>query len=647
MNNLVNAPEALLLSMLLSLTIGIVLIAWGKKIPQSGVWLGWFALIALLTGLISSGQVFVEEGWKPRQWLRGWIWPHDQVGAITIGILEDAMGLCMATLFVLVSMVLLANRSILQKEARPDRFYSALVISVSGALLSWLSGTPWTAFIGLALCVFGGFVCMGSRWTLEKEARIASRYGAERAWGLGLAILGACGLAVSRSALVWENDTIWLIPATVSLVDQAGTGFLVLGLMIQLQPFPLSGWVISPSEVPVPWRILLAQVFPAGAAFAVLIRLDPELRAIGVYPGLGWVHLGSVVFAVASGVTQASWRLGLGAWISSGFSLAAAALAFSGPWAALSLLIGTSLAALALASSGLILELSGGTGVSGRKKALWAKATCFSAAAAGTGVLGFVPAGGWVHWLAQMWSDPTHVAALSLVLYLSTVLGWKLAWNIARSKHNPQTTWYSVLSALFCIVLSLGVIWNGAITAAPLSSDGGEQILPSLLDFFFRETRDKPSEEAVIGAFWVFNANVVLGVATAYWVARKREPLRSKTPAMQRITAFLSSSYGIDALLGRVIYEIGRIGAWTQELLDQRIWGKWIPQWMNQGIRYTASSATRIDRRFSWGLEKSVQHAVEVPAKMLQLIQSGDLQWYLFIAISAGLAVLVHFFLND
>jgi hypothetical protein len=39
----------------------------------------------------------------------------------------------------------------------------------------------------------------------------------------------------------------------------------------------------------------------------------------------------------------------------------------------------------------------------------------------------------------------------------------------------------------------------------------------------------------------------------------------------------------------------------------------------------------------------ALRRGVEIPGKLLQLVQNGDVQWYLFFAMSCALAILIHF----
>src|SRR5690606_33852073 len=101
--------------------------------------------------------------------------------------------------------------------------------------------------------------------------------------------------------------------------------------------------------------------------------------------------------------------------------------------------------------------------------------------------------------------------------------------------------------------------------------------------------------------------------------------------------------YGADRASAAVLALLGKSGASIQRWIDVKIWQEGIP-----GALYWMLS--RVTRAFAWfdgrlirAVDAGVRRSTEGPAKLLQLIQSGELQWYLFFAIGSGFAVLLHF----
>ena len=64
---------------------------------------------------------------------------------------------------------------------------------------------------------------------------------------------------------------------------------------------------------------------------------------------------------------------------------------------------------------------------------------------------------------------------------------------------------------------------------------------------------------------------------------------------------------------------------------------------IERALRFPARWLDIADREIYAREESLLRKWVEVPAKALQLIQNGDLQWYLVFGIGMMIALLVHF----
>jgi hypothetical protein len=50
-----------------------------------------------------------------------------------------------------------------------------------------------------------------------------------------------------------------------------------------------------------------------------------------------------------------------------------------------------------------------------------------------------------------------------------------------------------------------------------------------------------------------------------------------------------------------------------------------------------------LDTELSERLVKFLRNGIDIPAKALQLLQNGDVQWYLLFALASGIAIFFHF----
>lgn len=632
-------PGWLIIALVFMFFTGLICLTWGRRLPRNGDWLVGIGAIGLLTVAALASSSYFEDPSAPKTWIRNWIPPRGELGAVNVGILHDSLGLAIMALASGLAAISLTARRLLGNEVRPERLFAAAAFSTTGVVLSWVSVTPWLAFTGIAMSVFGGFIAMGTEWEHEPEAAIAARFARERIWGLALTLFGASILASNGAALNWAEQQAWAQDSA----NTFGAITLAIGLFVQLQPFPFLGWNVMASRSNPTGRIIYAQIYTALAAFAIFTRFDAQFRAVGVFPVLGWAALASSALTVLSGMLQTQWKMSLGMWISSAFALATAVLAFSGPWAAASLFIGTSLAGVAISLFGATLEGTGEAPRGSNQRATAAKFGAILAAAAGTGMVGFVVCGGSIRWLAGALDNPTLITASAFVLFIGALLAWKTVWMLVKEHPSTEAGWAAVLTPYLVTILSLGVIWNGTLTGGALP-DTQDQVSTSALSAFFGQPAGTLNQDTFFSASWIHWGAFLLAIITAYWTtARKQNSWAALHGAAPKVSHFFASGYGIDRLTGRILFGLSWLGSAIQSAVETKTWGQWLPQGISWVIHRIARGTSVADTVLTRQLDLALRRGTEVPAKMLQMIQSGDVQWYLFFAVGSGIAILVHF----
>ena len=620
--------------------------AVGKHLPKQGGWLVSGALALLIGGAAFAGSVLMSEGTPAKAWIVAWIWPRDEMGAIRIGILQDSMGLVMTSVSAMVSSVLMLDAGLLTKNTRGERLYAALTFSTCGVTLAWVSLTPWIAFFGIALAVVGGVVAFGSRWDVDYEAEVAIRFAYERFGGLLLIVIGTCILVASGASMEWLADNGSSATAGgANFGKQLGAFLLVTGLFVQLQPFPLLGWLICKSEVPSFLRVLLTQVFPAWAAFAVLVRLHPQLTELGVFPDFGWYALASSLLALFCAFFQTDSRRALVLWLSAGFSTSTAILAFTGPWGAMASLLGVSLGGSAFCGWSAAFDNEGNATASNRKRASWSKAGTVLSVCAATGFIGFVSASAGFQWVAGSWDRPEILVSFVATILLSTVLGWKLAFDMILGKVAIEVPWISVLSPFVLVFLALGFFWTGTASGHVIPGNPDE-IFPSVLNLFFGAQAGKiTNESAAISSSVVYWSTWIFGFGIGLWLAKARnEPMLAAYRALPKFSKFVATGYGIEDRVSQLYRWTRILGSSLEWLIDKKLWNEWVPNALAQGITWGSTGWLVFEARVSDRGRVILARFINVPAKMLQLIQSGDVQWYIFFAMSSLLVMMVHFY---
>ncbi|MFZ9595166.1 MAG: hypothetical protein ACO3A2_03725 [Bdellovibrionia bacterium] len=642
-----NPLTLLTLCTLFVLLIGMVSFIWGKHLPGKGLWLSWLAMVIFVAGLGIDCGLFFNEPFEAKSWSVGWIGSRQDLGAITIGVFQDALAIAMSFLAALVAITLIVDRADLPSQWDRNKSYGPLIVSMAGVALSWNSMTPWMALGGLMFVILGGFLLGGVAGDSNQEAKSASRFLMERVFGFLLSFLGSCVLAVSRPALTLDQPLSWLSSGGNPASTWVGSFLLVFGLFLQAQPFPFLGWVVLSSELSPPFRILLNQIFPAWSAFALLVRLEPFLTGLGLFPHLGWFALASSILTVFVGLFQNQWRQGLGLWLSSGFSLSFALLAFSGPLAAMSLLLGVSLGALILSKAAVGLSEENSKNPLQKNQGFWTRFVIILGASAGSGMMGFVSAVGGVRGLADALNFPGLITLFVVAIFLFGLLCWKVAWTLTRLKRVSDASWLSIFLPFFWAVLAMGWVWTGLISG-DLLLGGADRLIPSLFSYFFnsQELEVIPSPE-LISASGIYWGALGFSMATAFWTAgRKEDRWLNLARVMPKTTRFIASGYGVDQLVHRMLCVIISLGQFSERMIDQRVWSLWIPRGLSGGVLKVSRWADRLDLAISFYLGRLLRLSVELPAKALQRVHTGDLRWYLFFALTSGLVLLSYFLKN-
>jgi hypothetical protein len=574
-------------------------------------------------------------------WGRGWIGQHDLPGAITVGILEDSLGLVLSGFVAVLTLCFLGFTELISSENRPNRVYVGGLLSVAGVSLAWLSSTPWLSLLGVGISTLSGFVALGTL-SNEESAEKISQFGRERTFGLVLAVLGAAVLAGQRIALTLDHGFSLPAQNLGSFFDWAGGALLVLGLYLHLQPFPFLGWLAESSEEPSAASILINQVFPAVGAFAILIRFEPELRSIGLLPIVGGYALVSSFLAVCSGLAQSGWKKPLSLWVSASFSMAFAALCWAGPSAAVLILIAASIAGLGLACLGRMKDL-------GFRSGAVQTAIIMMALAAG-GLPGFVGLGGYIRLLVFSASDPARVSAAAVVLLGVFLLLWKVSWAILRTTEKVESPEKktAIIPAYVLVILALGVLWTGALSGGVVPHDP-DHVMPSWLNLsmtqaFGSSPADWADDAGANLGVGLYGAIAALAAILSFWLCGRQDDLwLGLFGKSEKVSAFFRSGYRLDRTGAKFVRVLNLSGGWIESFVGERLGARWIPQALAASVRVPAVWLDRVNVRVHEQSGTALQRAIEVPGKLLQLIQNGNVQWYLFFALSCTFAILIHF----
>ena len=619
------SPQMLFLGTFAAFLVGLAGMFWGRRLPREGDWLIGLGLLPLLLVAILSWMDYLQGNLQPVPWLRGWIAPRVEQRAVHVGILQDFAGLTMALLAVVMGLFYLINRVARGNPRGSD--FAAAALGVSGVALAWMALTPWLAYIGVGIATLGGFGALAGQ-----SSDGNTRYAKERIFALLLTSLGAAGLISTGAGLIWSKDLAqW---PDLPLV-QTAAGFLVAGILFQLQFFPLMGWVSSDSDHSSESRILFPQVFPAWAAFATLVRLEPVLRNTGILVPFGWFALVSAILAVIAGLVQTDLKKNVAYWLISVHGIAVAGLCFSGPLPAIAILIGSCLAVAGFC----LFESSAKPG----EKNFWTGFLAFLVGAFASGFPGSVMCFGLMTWLGKSISNSALTSVGAICIFFTVALIWRAVWLFLKSGRQVQPQALLVMPAFLLLILGSAWFWAGTLTGGALPA-GTDAMGLSLLSRALGGESLVMRDEDFAAATWLMWGSVAMGILFAYWTTgREQDRMVGFSAKFPGFNKALSENYSFDRFVEKLLNGVDWVGRQLHHWVDTETWNKQMPRLLTTVIDKTGSMFSKASEGIANTLGSTLKHGVETPAKFFQIVQSGDMQWYLFLMIGSGVAILVHF----
>ncbi len=549
-----------------------------------------------------------------RDVIRGWIVSERSAEPLRIGVAVKPT--------VPLLIVAFAVWGIGVAAAKEDlRIRVGITLGILGSLVIFVAGSFWTALLGLAFLVF-------AQNLTEIEEAMRSQARGERAarWLIEnmafLSVVAWAALSVhGRFGLREQDRAVW--PAWSDSQDVFGA-LLVMGVFFLSRPFPIMRSVLEASRgqwwqdfwlrqavyvMALLWVVSQHQMAFSPDAVAILEILIGVLGLFSVWTAWFQTH----AFVRLQALVPVAMALALVAEVSAGMR--------SGVWVGFGLLLGL----LGLAA---LVDSEAEEPETGKPSGTHRTALIFVTLQA----LLLPGMAGSSFWL-QLLSDTPVARTGGMVLYLLVWFFWSatLATH-ARSRwsrplRTPVRPWLWVL-------LALGFLFGSSPLWIRQGLPGGwSTMLVSAADFSVWGA----NPEKMLSGLAVTTAGFLLGL---FWTAEARASIRDG-----KLAAVLREGFYLHRLWEAPY--MATVAAWRRHERterDRKANTGWraLPAGLVRGTyRYSLRSAEFLERA-TWNSGSAVfRKLVTVPGKTFQLLQSGDLQWYLVLALLGTVALIV------
>ena len=148
-------------------------------------------------------------------------------------------------------------------------------------------------------------------------------------------------------------------------------------------------------------------------------------------------------------------------------------------------------------------------------------------------------------------------------------------------------------------------------------------------------------------ALAILQALVAAGVLVGAWsTPLKGDRVLAFWHGFPRFSGFVAGGFGFDAAFSALLRGLLRVGKGVDAGTHQKLWGSWLPSAFAGTVRILARPSFRADVRIRRAIERGAAGSADFPGKLAQLVQGGDVQWYLFFAIGCASAILIHFWVK-
>lgn len=590
-----------------------------------GFWLIFSPILALFLYLmlfLASGSDFPERpGWE-------WILPRQENVALRISFDVDAWSAIIGIAFGLGTFSwifsFLERKKMFTRGSLP-----AALLGYSGILVSWSSGSVAFSLLGIALAFVSTTAVLQLSVESDADSKRITLFLLPRLIGIFILLLGFMGFAAHGLGLDFGPSTAhWVTDDLGGLSMIFSRALIGIGFFLLLQPFPGAGalWLPSATHSSVFGQTVLIPI-PL-AALALLFRMEPHFSELEIWTP--WISVMSVVgllIAVAQ-FFQSDFRGMIRGWIVLGPILCSIALGLAGKTTAFTLLVSW------------ILLIPSVCGLLENGKNRTNTVLLCASVSAALGFFGFFAASGFIHAYTSILERPAF-AALFILISLGYAAGlWRIVSVHFQKKSEDEKIPVSSAVLFICVLLLggwfLSGTWSGGFFHDKTDLIEGMSQLEWVKGFLLLQERSDP--QVWTNAVLIHSAVLVSGGLLGYF--SRATDLNRFFP---RLGHWVQMGFGFDRVFHGVFSFGARASFWVNQKVSDSIWDS---AWPRLGEK-VANAFQRASARAESGLSVVTKipyfRAIEAPAKLVQLIQSGDSHWYLFFSVLCAFIALMNF----
>jgi hypothetical protein len=185
-------------------------------------------------------------------------------------------------------------------------------------------------------------------------------------------------------------------------------------------------------------------------------------------------------------------------------------------------------------------------------------------------------------------------------------------------------------------------VWTGSVSGNMLSGRQDE-LWNSVLEFCLQSQPIFNDFDRYLSAASFYWSSLVFAIILAFLTAAKKiDRWWLLLKYFPRLGGFLNDGYHLDWLVLQIMFGLTSCSSWLA-FFDYQLGSRWIPEGAAQGANFIGTYLAKLDKLITTHLGDPLNRFMRVAGKLLQLVQAGDIRWYLACGLGSGFALLAHY----